>query len=106
VPVQNLAIASILEEIGDRLAIQRANPFRIRAYHNAARLLQGLGDDVKQMIARGDDLTRLPGYSRSFIIALKAAGLTSLIAFLSTLMAPCSCKSENTRLTVSNVRPR
>ena len=59
--VQNLAIASILEEIGNRLAIQGANPFRIRAYHNAALMLQELRDDVKLKIARGDDLTELTG---------------------------------------------
>jgi hypothetical protein len=52
--VQNLAIAGILEEVGDRLAIQRADPFRIRAYHSAARMLQELRADVNQKIARGD----------------------------------------------------
>ena len=59
--VQNLAVSAIFEEIADRLAIQGANAFRIRAYSDAARMLQGLGPDVKQMLARGDDLTELPG---------------------------------------------
>lgn len=64
-PVQNLAIAAIFDEIGDRLAIQGANVFRIRAYKNAPRTLQELGEDVGQMVARGDDLTELPGNTRS-----------------------------------------
>ncbi len=59
--VQNLAVAAIFEEIADRLSIQGANVFRVRAYSNAARLLQGLGRDVKQMVERGGDLTELPG---------------------------------------------
>jgi DNA polymerase (family X) len=59
--VQNLAVAAIFEEIADRLAIQGANAFRVRAYGNAVRMLQGLGRDVKQMVERGDDLTELPG---------------------------------------------
>ncbi len=59
--VQNLAVAAIFEEIADRLAIQGANVFRVRAYSNAARLLQGLGTDVKQMLERGEDLCALPG---------------------------------------------
>ncbi|HEX8011508.1 MAG TPA: helix-hairpin-helix domain-containing protein [Casimicrobiaceae bacterium] len=59
--VQNLAVAAIFEEIADRLAIQGESEFRIRAYSNAARLLQGLGPDLKEMVERGDDLTELPG---------------------------------------------
>jgi DNA polymerase (family 10) len=59
--VQNLAVSAVFEEIADRLAIQGANAFRIRAYSDAARMLQGLAPDVKQMLERGDDLTELPG---------------------------------------------
>jgi DNA polymerase (family 10) len=59
--VRNLAIAAIFEEIADRLAISDANAFRVRAYRNAARLLQGLGRDMKQMLERGEDLAELPG---------------------------------------------
>jgi DNA polymerase (family 10) len=59
--VQNLAVAAVFEEIADRLAIQGANVFRVRAYSNAARMLQGLGRDVKQMLERGEDLSDLPG---------------------------------------------
>src|SRR5258706_13252964 len=58
--VQNLA-AAIFEEIADRLAILGENAFRVRAYGNAARLLQGLGPDVKQKVERDEDLTELPG---------------------------------------------
>ena len=47
---QNLAAAAVFEEIADRLAIQGENAFRVRAYSNAARLLQGLGPDVKQKL--------------------------------------------------------
>jgi hypothetical protein len=32
--IQNLAVAAIFEEIADRLAIQDANVFRVRAYSN------------------------------------------------------------------------
>jgi DNA polymerase (family X) len=84
-PVQNLAIASILEEVGDRLAIQGANPFRIRTYHNAARMLQELRDDVKQMIARGDDLTELPGIGPDLAGKITEIALTGKSALLESL---------------------
>ena len=41
-PVVNASIAAIFERIADLLDIQGANPFRIRAYRNAARTLGGL----------------------------------------------------------------
>jgi DNA polymerase (family 10) len=84
-PVQNLEIASILEEIGDRLAIQGANPFRIRAYHNAARMLQELRDDVKLKIARGDDLTELTGIGRDLAAKITEIALTGKSALLESL---------------------
>lgn len=60
-PVANLAVAAAFDEIADRLEIQGANPFRIRAYRNAARTLQELPDDVATRVARGLPLAGLPG---------------------------------------------
>jgi len=52
---------AIFEEIADLLEIQGANPFRIRAYRNAARTLGELPLEARLLLERGDDLTRLPG---------------------------------------------
>ncbi|HUX29196.1 MAG TPA: helix-hairpin-helix domain-containing protein [Thiobacillus sp.] len=41
-PVHNADIAAVLDEIAELLKIQGANPFRIRAYRNAARTLDEL----------------------------------------------------------------
>jgi DNA polymerase (family 10) len=60
-PVHNADIAAIFEEIADRLEIQGANPFRIRAYRNAARTLGELPQDARVLLEKGEDLTRLPG---------------------------------------------
>lgn len=60
-PVHNADIAAMFEEIADLLEIRNENPFRVRAYRNAARQLQGMGVPVAEMLARGDDLTELPG---------------------------------------------
>ena len=46
-PVVNATISAIFDEIADLLDIQGANPFRIRAYRNAARTIGELGIDVK-----------------------------------------------------------
>src|SRR5512143_1240580 len=60
-PVHNADIAAVFEEIADRLEIQGANPFRIRAYRNAARTLGELPQEARALLAKGEDLTRLPG---------------------------------------------
>ena len=60
-PVHNADIAALFEEIADRLEIQGATPFRIRAYRNAARTLGELPQDARALLEKGDDLTRLPG---------------------------------------------
>lgn len=60
-PIHNADIAAIFEEIADLLEIQGANQFRIRAYRNAARILNDLPQEVRLLVEQGDDLTRLPG---------------------------------------------
>lgn len=63
-PVHNTDIARIFEQIADLLEIENDNPFRIRAYRNAARTLRNLGQDAADMLAGGKDLTRLPGIGK------------------------------------------
>ena len=48
-PVHNADIAALFEEIADRLEIQGANPFRIRAYRNAARTLGELPQEARAL---------------------------------------------------------
>ncbi|MBS1188840.1 MAG: polX [Rhodocyclaceae bacterium] len=60
-PVHNADIAAVFNEIADLLEMEDANPFRIRAYRNAARVVEDSGRDVRAMVAAGEDLTDLPG---------------------------------------------
>jgi DNA polymerase (family 10) len=58
---RNVEIAAIFDEMADLLEINQENPFRIRAYRNAARLLHGLKREIADMLAAGEDLAELPG---------------------------------------------
>jgi DNA polymerase (family 10) len=60
-PVHNADIAAVFGEIADRLEVEDANPLRVRAYRNAARMVGGLGRSVRTMIEQGADLDALPG---------------------------------------------
>ncbi|MBI4115363.1 MAG: DNA polymerase/3'-5' exonuclease PolX [Candidatus Omnitrophica bacterium] len=46
-------VVQILEEIGTLLELKDENPFKIRAYHNAARVLEGQPEDLKTLIETG-----------------------------------------------------
>ncbi|HHD77479.1 MAG TPA: DNA polymerase/3'-5' exonuclease PolX [Campylobacteraceae bacterium] len=59
--MQNRQVAAIFNELADLLEIEGENPFKVRAYRNAARTIEGLGDALEDMIDRGEDLTKLPG---------------------------------------------
>ena len=60
-PIHNQDIAEIFEKVADLLEIEGANPFRVRAYRNAARVVSGLTQSLVDLAARGEDLTGLPG---------------------------------------------
>jgi len=63
-PIYNTDIAAAFDEIADFLEIEGGNPFRIRAYRNAARTIRGLGPELKNMVAQNNDLTRIPGIGK------------------------------------------
>jgi DNA polymerase (family 10) len=64
-PIYNSDIADIFDEIADYLEIDAdGNPFRIRAYRNAARSVRGLGAELKDLTAQKEDLTKLPGIGK------------------------------------------
>jgi len=60
-PVHNADIAAAFEEIADLLELGDENPFRIRAYRNAARVVGGLSLDLAAQVATGKELPKLPG---------------------------------------------
>ncbi len=60
-PVVNADIATELNRIADLLEIEGANPFRVRAYRRAARVVDELPRDVTAMLAAGENLDDLPG---------------------------------------------
>ncbi|RMH04453.1 MAG: hypothetical protein D6704_11080, partial [Nitrospirae bacterium] len=52
---RNAQIAQMFTHLADLLEIEGANPFRVRAYRNAARRLEGLPVSVETMLAEGQD---------------------------------------------------
>ncbi|REJ72021.1 MAG: DNA polymerase/3'-5' exonuclease PolX [Planctomycetota bacterium] len=60
--MQNSEVARYFEDLADLLEIDGANPFRIRAYRNAARTIEDLPASVESLAAEGREaLMELPG---------------------------------------------
>jgi DNA polymerase (family X) len=90
-PVHNADIAAVFGEIADRLEIEDANPFRVRAYRNAARMVGELGRSVRTMIEQGADLEALPGIGPDLAGKMReivATGSCGLLARLRKELPP------------------
>ena len=60
--MQNPDIARLFDEVADLLEIQDANPFRVRAYRNAARTIRDFPEPIAERARSGvKDLTDIPG---------------------------------------------
>ena len=60
--MQNADIARLLGEVADLLEISEGNPFKVRAYRNAARTVADHPDPLAELVKGGEfDLTDLPG---------------------------------------------
>ena len=63
-PVHNGEIADRFSRYATLLEIQGANPFRIRAYRNAARTILNYGESMESMLRKGEDPDDLPGIGK------------------------------------------
>ena len=62
--LSNAEVAGALDLLADLLEIEGANPFRVRAYRNAARTVVELPDSLAQMLEADQDLSQLPGIGK------------------------------------------
>ncbi|MCF8112063.1 MAG: DNA polymerase/3'-5' exonuclease PolX [Desulfobacteraceae bacterium] len=60
----NNEIRDILNQVADLLEIKGENQFRVRAYREAARIIEGMTEQVSQMVKDQEDLTRYRGIGK------------------------------------------
>lgn len=84
-PVKNADIAAAFEQIADLLELQNANPFRVRAYRNAARIVGELKLDLAATIAAGRPLPKLPGIGADLEAKIREFATTGRIGALERL---------------------
>ncbi len=69
--MENVEIARALQDVADLLEIQGGNPFRIRAYRNAALTVESQTVALRKMVEEGEDLTALPAVGKDMARYIK-----------------------------------
>jgi len=88
--VSNAEIAASFDRIADLLEIQGDNPFRIRAYRNAARTIEGLSQSLAEMVEQGAELEALPGIGKDLAAKIREIVTTGGLRKLRELEAAVS----------------
>ncbi|MFP4680184.1 MAG: DNA polymerase/3'-5' exonuclease PolX [Chitinispirillaceae bacterium] len=83
--VHNTAIAETFNDLADLLEIKGENPFRIRAYRNAARTVSALPQDIGELLEQGEDLSTLPGIGKDLAGKIKEIATTGHLSVLDKL---------------------
>ncbi|GIV77564.1 MAG: DNA polymerase III [Litorilinea sp.] len=101
----NREIASRLEEIAQLLDAQQANPFRVRAYYNAAETIRGLNRPIHQLLEEEglEGLERLPTIGKSLARSIEQLIHTGTTPLLERLRG--DIRPERVLTTVPGIGP-
>ncbi|MBS0383404.1 MAG: DNA polymerase/3'-5' exonuclease PolX [Proteobacteria bacterium] len=83
----NAEIAELFDRYADLLEIQDANPFRVRAYRNAARVVGSSSRSMAELVAEGRDLDELPGIGEDLAAKIETIVRTGALPQLAQLEA-------------------
>ncbi len=79
-------IAEVFEEIGALLDLKGENPFRVRAYYNAARMIEGLQEEVSKLVAE-NRLIEIKGIGKDLAAKIAEMVTTNKLQFYDELKA-------------------
>jgi DNA polymerase (family X) len=82
--MDNLAIARVFEQIGDLLEIKGENPFKIRAYRNAAETISHTAERIAELPPA--DLLAIPGIGKDLAAKIAELVQTGAIAYHQALL--------------------
>src|SRR5881227_3657531 len=77
-------ITSVLERIAILLELKEENPFKIRAYTNAARAIETFGGNIANFQDE-EALAKIPGIGKSIAEKIKELAATGSMKFLNEL---------------------
>ena len=84
----NAQLAAAFDQIADILDFQGANPFRVRAYRNGARVVGDYSESLAAIVRESpDELTKIEGIGAELALKIKTLVLTGELPFLKELQA-------------------
>ena len=86
-PLHNRQVAILFRSIAARLATQRANPYRVRAYRKAADTIEALTEDIADVSAR-QGLEDIEGIGRDLATKIEEFLRTGTIQAYEALKTP------------------
>ena len=86
-PIHNSEIAELFGRLADLLEIEEDNPFRVRAYRNAAQTLANLQRNLSEMVEGGEDLAELPGIGEAIATKIRTIVKTGRLPQLEAVQA-------------------
>jgi DNA polymerase (family 10) len=87
IPQHNQQVATIFRSMAERLAAQRANPYRVRAYRKAADTIEALEEDIADVAAR-QTLEDIEGVGKDLADKIKEFLETGMIQTYEALRTP------------------
>jgi DNA polymerase (family X) len=84
--LDKLGVARALRELGMLLEIKGENPFKVRAYENGARAVEGLAEDLHRLVEEGR-LTEVAGIGEALAKKIAELHRTGKLALLEELRA-------------------
>lgn len=88
--LSNAQIADRLSSLAQMLTIEKANPYKIRAYRQAAALIRGLGESVDELVRNHADLRVYAGIGDAISGAIQEIVETGTLKSLEKLRANSS----------------
>jgi DNA polymerase (family 10) len=77
--MDNKSIATLLYETADLMEIDAQDPFRIRSYRRAAEAIDGLADQVKDLVCEPKKLLEVPGIGKGMLLNLQEICSTGVL---------------------------
>jgi DNA polymerase (family X) len=85
--VDNATLGRVLHEIADALEIKGENAFRIRSYRLSAESVETWGEDVAEMLRKGESLRAIPGVGEGIAARLREVVETGACTYHEELLS-------------------
>lgn len=99
--LSNAEIADQLLSLAQLLSMEKANPYKVRAYRRGAAVVRTLGESLDSLVRLGGDLTVLPGIGTGIDAAIREIVLSGKLGKLDKLK-----QAANPELLELSLHPR